>query len=137
MPASRAATRREEAGRTLRGWGWTRPRAPPHTSHKRTRKTSRASGKQNPDDSSNMDKPLYAHPDATRTRQRPCKGAMRGGGGGRAACPMDPLGPPPGQAEPLSPRGRRVGTVGLFRTAFGCCCYFGGGRGVGSCLYCT
>lgn len=37
---------------------------------------------------------------------------------------------PPGQAEPLSPLERRVGTVGLFRTAFGCC-YFGGGRGGG------
>lgn len=38
------------------------------------------------------------------------------------------------RAEPLSPQGRRVGTAGLSRTAFGCCCYFGGGR-VGGLLF--
>lgn len=37
-------------------------------------------------------------------------------------------------AEPLSPQGRRVGTVGLSRKAFGCCCYFGKGR-VGGLLF--
>lgn len=40
-------------------------------------------------------------------------------------------------AEPLSPQGRRVGTTGLSRKAFGCCCYFGEGGWVGSYFYCT